>query len=379
MTALSASTSRLARPGVKGTARSMTAWDSAAIGLLGLAGFAFSYDALRQVALAIHARPGLSYLFPLFVDGFIAYGVRALVLLRNREFGARLYSWGVFLLATGASIWANVLHSVTLNAMPPAGPSALRLGDQVVGVLSTLAPLALAGSVHLYIVMARTVEATVGDRSADGPGPVRDRSPVPDREGPSGPSANASTPRPTANSSPFPSGPSTGDGPGQGGNGPGATRGAPTTPPHEHKPDTEAGDVVPGTTGLSGTEQPNLPEGSEPGPRPAEESTVATSENGDDTDLQDKAAGSVPDQSGEAQDRRAVDPALRELLPLARDAARSAGRISRSAVQEAVRAQQPISNDRLGDLLDLLREEEGMPMGGRRLGRRVACSGDRNS
>ncbi|MFB7665333.1 hypothetical protein ACFC1R_15495 [Kitasatospora sp. NPDC056138] len=31
----------------------------------------------------------------------------------------------------------------------------LRLGDSVVAVLSTLAPLALAGAVHLYILIAR--------------------------------------------------------------------------------------------------------------------------------------------------------------------------------------------------------------------------------
>ncbi|MEU3501703.1 hypothetical protein ABZ726_13310 [Streptomyces hundungensis] len=36
--------------------RRMSVWDRAAIILLGAAGFAFSYDALRQVAVAIHAR-----------------------------------------------------------------------------------------------------------------------------------------------------------------------------------------------------------------------------------------------------------------------------------------------------------------------------------
>ncbi|NEA77368.1 DUF2637 domain-containing protein, partial [Streptomyces sp. SID13588] len=157
----------------------MTAWDRSAIILLGAAGFAFSYDALRQIAIAIHARETLSYLFPVFVDGFIAYGVRAILLLRHQHFGARLYAWFLFLAATGASLGANALHAITLNHGPQAGRSALHLADSVVGVLSTLAPLALAGSVHLYILMARTAELSVPDSSTSGPGPVhRDAPPL---------------------------------------------------------------------------------------------------------------------------------------------------------------------------------------------------------
>ncbi|MEU9111208.1 DUF2637 domain-containing protein [Streptomyces sp. NPDC048483] len=96
----------------------------------------FSYDALRQVAIAVHARESLSYLFPVFVDGSIAYGVRALVLLRSRDFGSHLYVWFPFLAATGASLWANALHAITLNHGPLAGRSALHLGGSVVGVLA---------------------------------------------------------------------------------------------------------------------------------------------------------------------------------------------------------------------------------------------------
>ncbi len=40
--------------------RGMTAWDRSAILLLGAAGFAFSYDALWQIAIAIHAWETLS-------------------------------------------------------------------------------------------------------------------------------------------------------------------------------------------------------------------------------------------------------------------------------------------------------------------------------
>ncbi|WP_436787915.1 DUF2637 domain-containing protein [Yinghuangia sp. YIM S10712] len=137
-------------------------WDRVAVGGLAAAGFLLSYDALRQMAAAAHVRPALTWLFPLIVDGFIAYGVRALLLMRRARPAARAYVWLLFALATGASIWANVLHAVVLNQEELAfisGPgthndgAGLRLGDTVVGVLSAVAPLALAGAVHLHTLI----------------------------------------------------------------------------------------------------------------------------------------------------------------------------------------------------------------------------------
>jgi len=136
-----------------------TAWDQAAIALLGLAGFALSYDALRQMAVAVHVRGVLSFLFPLLIDGFIAYGIRALLVLRTAPPAARVYVWLLFGSATGASIWANALHAVRINQQTDPDEADLRLGDTTVGVLSTLAPLALAGAVHLYILIARHQDA----------------------------------------------------------------------------------------------------------------------------------------------------------------------------------------------------------------------------
>jgi hypothetical protein len=129
-------------------------WDRTAIALLGSAGCALSYDALQQMATAIHVRGLLAYLFPLVIDGFIAYGVRALLVLRAAPFAARLYVWTLFGTATAASVWANALHAVRLNQQLASG-GGLRLGDTTVGILSTIAPLALAGAVHLYILIAR--------------------------------------------------------------------------------------------------------------------------------------------------------------------------------------------------------------------------------
>ncbi|WP_247192028.1 DUF2637 domain-containing protein [Streptomyces scabiei] len=131
-----------------------TGWDRAVVIALGGAGCALSYDALQQMAVAIHVRGLLTYLFPLVIDGFIAYGIRALLVLRDAPLRARLYVWTLFGTATAASIWANALHAVRLNEENTSA-TGLRLGDTVVAVLSTIAPLALAGAVHLYILIAR--------------------------------------------------------------------------------------------------------------------------------------------------------------------------------------------------------------------------------
>ncbi|MEU6174022.1 DUF2637 domain-containing protein [Streptantibioticus parmotrematis] len=129
-----------------------TWWDRFAIVLLGIAGCALSYDALRQMATAVHVRHQLTYLFPVVIDGFIAYGVRALLVLREAPMPARLYAWTLFITATAASIWANGLHALDLNR---PGAVTLHLGDGTVTVLSAIAPLALAGATHLHILITR--------------------------------------------------------------------------------------------------------------------------------------------------------------------------------------------------------------------------------
>ncbi|MGP3775439.1 DUF2637 domain-containing protein [Streptomyces sp. SDT5-1] len=144
----------------------ISTWDRAAIVALGSAGCALSYDTLQQMATAIHIRGPLTFVFPLVIDGFIAYGVRALLVLRTATLAARCYVWLLFGTATAASIWANALHAVRLNQLQPEG-TGLRLGDVTVGVLSTLAPLALAGAVHLYILIARRVTETEPVTAAD--------------------------------------------------------------------------------------------------------------------------------------------------------------------------------------------------------------------
>ncbi|MFK0288865.1 DUF2637 domain-containing protein [Streptomyces sp. NPDC090442] len=140
-------------PSTRTTARG-TAAIRIGIALLGTIGFALSYDALRQMAIAIHVGGLLVYAFPLVIDGFIAIGVGALLILRTAPLRSRLYAWSLVGSATLTSIWANALHAIRLNQQ-----ARLYLDNLTVGALSAIAPLALAGAVHLYLVINRHLAA----------------------------------------------------------------------------------------------------------------------------------------------------------------------------------------------------------------------------
>ncbi|MFJ7205131.1 DUF2637 domain-containing protein [Streptomyces sp. NPDC098789] len=123
------------------------------VALMALGAFALSYDALRQMAAASHVHPALTYVFPLLVDGFIALGIGALLVLHAGPLRARLYVASLVALATATSIWANVLHAIRLNQQ--ARHTGLPLDDITVGAISAIAPLALAGAVHFYLLVQR--------------------------------------------------------------------------------------------------------------------------------------------------------------------------------------------------------------------------------
>ncbi|MFD9816568.1 DUF2637 domain-containing protein [Streptomyces sp. NPDC059080] len=334
----------------------ITAWDRTVVIALGGAGCALSYDALQQMAIAIHIRGFLTYVFPLVIDGFIAYGVRALLVLRAAPLRSRAYVWTLFSTATAASIWANALHAVRLNEEAVAD-TGLRLGDTVVAVLSTIAPLALAGAVHLYILIARgpvkgsdredlgqndrgdDTEVTRTDRVGQHPQPVAGQVKADQ-------SVTALTDRPplsldkpalasrslTDDSAPADSSkPVTGDRsqphkvadlPGQ----PDTTRSATDRP----------GDTAPVTGDQDGPARFPVP--------PVTPLAV--------TDRDTRIPG----------DRRS-DPDTEELLKIARSAARAEDKLTRKVVAQAIRGQQiPLSNDTLTALMAQLREQHGQPV-----------------
>ncbi|SCK52273.1 Protein of unknown function [Streptomyces sp. ScaeMP-e48] len=120
------------------------------IAVIGVTGFALSYAALRQMAVATNTPGPLTYAFPILIDGFIAIGTGALLLMRTAPVRARLYVWSLVGVTTLTSVWANALHAIRLNQQIRHG--GIHLDDVTVGALSAIAPLALAGAVHFYLL-----------------------------------------------------------------------------------------------------------------------------------------------------------------------------------------------------------------------------------
>ncbi|MET8329993.1 DUF2637 domain-containing protein [Streptomyces sp. NPDC005181] len=339
----------------------ITGWDRTVVIALGGAGCALSYDALQQMAVAIHIRGFLTYLFPLVIDGFIAYGVRALLVLRDAPLRARLYVWTLFGTATAASIWANALHAVRLNEKA-GSVTGLRLGDTVVAALSTIAPLALAGAVHLYILIARgsvkdSDRADLGHRGqADRPEGVEvTRADWTDRVGQPqsqagqvsvGQSATALTDRPHPSPdkpTPIPRSLTKDSAP--------ADSGDPVTgqhgQPHQAADLPGQSDTTPQVTGRPAGTKPVT--GHRDSPVPV-------------TDRPDTPRPATDQDTRTTGDRRS-DTDTEELLQIARSAVMAEDKLTRKVVAQAIRGQQiPLSSDTLTVLMAQLRAQHGQPV-----------------
>jgi hypothetical protein len=309
--------------GAPGTAP-VTGWDRAVVIALGGAGCALSYDALQQMAVAIHVRGPLTYLFPLVIDGFIAYGIRALLVLRTAPLRSRLYVWMLFGTATAASIWANALHAVRLNQQAPV-TEGLRLSDTVVAVLSTIAPLALAGAVHLYILIARGPVKDSDRRSARG----SDRSDL----------AQAGHPGQPGQPGPVPV----------------------TDPDRAGQRQPQPGPV---SAGRPVTDPRSLTGGGLPaaGDRPVS-ARPSQPEKAADLPGQPDTGLPVSDRDAPAAGDRRGDLDTEELLEIARSAVRAEDKLTRKVVAQAIRGQQiPLSSDTLTALMAQLREQRDEPV-----------------
>ncbi|MFD0404688.1 DUF2637 domain-containing protein [Kitasatospora sp. NPDC127116] len=325
----------------------VTGWDRAVVIALGGAGCALSYDALQQMAVAIHVRGMLTFVFPLVIDGFIAYGVRALLVMRDAPLRARMYVWLLFGTATGASLWANALHAVRLNEQ--SATAGLRLGDSVVAVLSTIAPLALAGAVHLYILIARGPVSPVDWDGQVGRGAEADRGQVtPDLTevtlGRGQVSVEAGLTERLAALT--------------GGQDSGVCSGAELP---VSRPVTASGDQ-PLLTPVSAVSLTKLSDlgghpvnGRQVAERPADTRPVTTA-------MVSPAEVADPPVTDRDSDRR-PDLDTEDLLAIARQAAPENGRLTRKVVAEAIRGQKiPLSSATLTELMAQLRPQPGQPV-----------------
>ncbi|GAA2273363.1 hypothetical protein GCM10010368_48440 [Streptomyces roseiscleroticus] len=336
-------------------------WDRAAVVALGGAGCALSYDALQQMAIAIHVRGLLTFLFPLVIDGFIAYGVRALLVLRTAPLAARCYVWTLFGTATAASIWANALHAVRLNQQQYDG-AGLRLGDLTVGVLSTLAPLALAGAVHLYILIARRVTETrsSGHPKVSGGSSGQPETSVVRTDRVTDDRPDTYPIRGGRGAAPVTSGHPTGV-PGQDTSHPAVTE-APGTS-ETRTPETCSQDTLSGEQVQLVESEPehggrDADRGGHPAPRPHPVTRP------DPAKRPDTASGAVPETRPTSRPdtgaRKPTPVTEEQLLVIARKAVTDAGDLSRRVVADAVRGHgHGLGNDRLTVLMQHLRKEAG--------------------
>jgi hypothetical protein len=371
-------------PTTNATTALVTRWDRLAVIVLGTAGCALSASALMQMATAIHIRPHLAYLFPLAIDGFIAYGIRALLVLRTAPLRARLYVWTLVGSATGVSVWANALHAVRLN-QTASTTGGLQLGDTVVAALSTVAPLALAGAVHLYILIARgpdnhadrpevsTATATAevgqvgyrdqasavtraaryghgqagrvghGDRSAGsaatGPDPAGERSPRAGQSGAGQPVAPPTgQPRATASLQTSVTGSPAGTG----------------HPADGHRPHaSQAAGLVGHSDSAHAVSDRTVPAGQ------VTAGQVSRLKVADRPVTREPVSGGGPRRAGV----RRSDPDTEQMLEIARSAVEAQDKLTRKVVAEAIRGQQiPLSSDTLTALMADLRAQRDTPV-----------------
>ncbi|WP_435128756.1 DUF2637 domain-containing protein [Actinacidiphila sp. bgisy144] len=328
----------------------VTGWDRLAVIVLGGAGCALSASALMQMAIAIHIRPNLCWLFPLVVDGFIAYGIRALLVLRTAPLRARLYVWTLVGTATGVSVWANALHAVRLNDQAPSA-GGLQLGDTVVAYLSTVAPLALAGAVHLYILIARgpgNRSERIGRADRAGHDQAGQRSPHPAQVSAGQPvSAPTDPSRVTAN-------PPTATARSLTRAGDRADDGRPVTGHQDTgvrgKQGTDLGGQPDSGPAVSGRPDATAPVTARPVSHPPVTDWPVT--RAPVSDREPRRAG----------DRR-PDPDTEELLEIARSAVKAQDKLTRQVVAQAIRGQRiPLSSNTLTALMAQLREQRDEPV-----------------
>lgn len=134
----------------------MTTWPAsvrvaaAATAVVALASAVLSWDALTWGAGQLGIDGRLAWLYPVAVDGCIMVGTAAAWALRHAPRRVRAYVWGLLGIAIGASVVGNAAHAAGGNPLHSIG--------------GAVPAAALAGSLHLLIVLVRHVHA---DRPAN--------------------------------------------------------------------------------------------------------------------------------------------------------------------------------------------------------------------
>lgn len=132
---------------------------------IALMAFILSFDALRTLAVACGAQPGLSWMFPLIIDAPVLAFTWATWVFKTRGLG-QAYPWAMLLVFSAVSLVGNALHA------HPVETNGLLLPDWGASLLMTMPPVALLATSHMIVRAA--------SRSFDMDGPEPAAEAVPD-------------------------------------------------------------------------------------------------------------------------------------------------------------------------------------------------------
>lgn len=105
---------------------------------------ALSWSALTTFAAGARIDEHLRWVYPVVVDGVMAVGTVAAVVLRSARRRTRAYVWTLLVAAIGVSLAGNAAHA-----------SGAVLPDYVAALASAVPAAALAASLHLMVVIVR--------------------------------------------------------------------------------------------------------------------------------------------------------------------------------------------------------------------------------
>lgn len=126
---------------------------------IALMAFILSFDALRTLAVACGAQPGLSWMFPLIIDAPVLAFTWATWVFKTRGLG-QAYPWAMLLVFSAVSLVGNALHA------HPVETNGLLLPDWGASLLMTMPPVALLATSHMI------VRAASRSFDMDGPEPA---------------------------------------------------------------------------------------------------------------------------------------------------------------------------------------------------------------
>lgn len=130
--------------------------------LIGAASFVLSFAALWDLATLAGLPGGLSWLWPVIVDGAIMQSTMSIVAVApyvDRR-GSQRFFWAVLIAAATVSVTGNALHAFIVGsaALPPA----------LAAAIATVAPISLLAATHGLALLVRAPHPEhIGEHGAD--------------------------------------------------------------------------------------------------------------------------------------------------------------------------------------------------------------------